>query len=53
VVEPSSESRFKIEMELKKPEKGNVMTGAVSISTDNPKASEIRLRCLIKFDEAK
>jgi uncharacterized protein (DUF58 family) len=53
VVEPSSETRFQIEMDLKKPEKGNVMTGAVSISTDNPKATEIRLRCLIKFDEAK
>jgi hypothetical protein len=53
VVQPSSESRFKIEMELTKPEKGNVMTGAVSISTDNPKAREIRMRCLIKIDEAK
>jgi len=53
VVQPSSETRFQIEMELKKPDKGNVLNGAVSISTDHPKASEIRLRCLIKFDEAK
>jgi hypothetical protein len=53
VVQPNSETRFQIEMELKKPEKGNVLNGAVSISTDHPKASEIRLRCLIKFDEAK
>jgi hypothetical protein len=53
VVQPSSETRFQIEMELKKPDKGNVLNGAVSISTDHPKASEIRLRCLIKFDEGK
>lgn len=53
VVQPSSESRFQIEMELKKPEKGNVLNGAVTISTDHPKATEIRLRCLVKFDEAK
>jgi hypothetical protein len=53
VVQPSSETRFQIEMELKKPDKGSVLNGAVSISTDHPKASEIRLRCLIKFDEAK
>ena len=53
VVQPNSEERFQIEMELKKPEKGNVLNGAVTISTDHPKATEIRLRCLIKFDEAK
>jgi hypothetical protein len=53
VVQPSSETRFQIEMELRKPDKGNVLNGAVSITTDHPKASEIRLRCLIKFDEAK
>ena len=53
VVQPNSETRFQIEMDLKKPDKGNVVNGAVSISTDHPKTSEIRLRCLIKFDQAK
>jgi hypothetical protein len=53
VVQPNSETRFQIEMELKKRDKGNVVNGAVTISTDHPKASEIRLRCLIKFDETK
>jgi hypothetical protein len=53
VVQPNSETRFQIEMELTKPDKGNVLNGAVSISTDHPKASKIRLRCLIKFEEAK
>ena len=53
VVQPNSETRFQIEMDLKKPDKGNVVNGAVTISTDHPKATEIRLRCLIKFDEAK
>jgi hypothetical protein len=52
-VQPNSETRFQIEMDLKKPDKGNVVNGAVSITTDHPKATEIRLRCLIKFDEAK
>lgn len=53
VVQPNSETRFQIEMELKRPDKGNVVTGAVSISTDHPKVSQIRLRCLIRFDELK
>jgi hypothetical protein len=53
VVQPNSETQFKIEVELKKPDKGNVLNGAVSISTDHPKVSEIRMRCLIKIDEAK
>ncbi len=53
VVQPNSETQFQIEMELKKPDKGNVLTGAVTISTDHQKATEIRLRCLIKFDQAK
>ena len=53
VVQPNSETRFQIEVDLKKPDKGNVVNGAVTISTDHPKATEIRLRSLIKFDEAK
>jgi Protein of unknown function (DUF1573) len=53
VVQPNSETRFQIEMNLKKPDKGIVVTGAVTISTDHPKVNRIRLRCLIRFDEPK
>jgi hypothetical protein len=53
VVQPNSEIRFQIEIDLKKPDKGNVLNGAVSISTDHPKSSDIRLRCLIKFNGGK
>jgi uncharacterized protein (DUF58 family) len=53
VVQPKSETRFQVEMDLKKPDKGNAVTGAVSVSTDQPKIRHIRLRCLIRFDELK
>jgi Protein of unknown function (DUF1573) len=53
VVQAKSETRFQIEMDLKKPDKGNVVTGAVSVSTDQPKIRHIRVRCLIRFDELK
>jgi hypothetical protein len=53
VIQPNSETRFQIVVDMKYPDKGNVVTGAVSMSTDHPKASQLRLRCLIRFDEAK
>jgi hypothetical protein len=52
VVQPNSETRFQIELHLKRPDKGNVVTGAVTISTDHPKVSKLRLRCLVRFGEA-
>jgi len=53
VVQPNSEIRFQIEMELKKPAKGNFLNSAVSIGVDHPKVSQIALRCLIRLGEPK
>ncbi|MBI4965078.1 MAG: DUF1573 domain-containing protein [Desulfomonile tiedjei] len=50
VIEPASEVRLKIEMEVKRPEKGNTLSGELSIGTDLPEADRIKLRCLIKID---
>jgi hypothetical protein len=50
-IEPNSEARFKIEMDLKRPEKGNALTGEVLIGTDLPGFSRIKLRRLVKFDQ--
>ncbi|MGO9567746.1 MAG: DUF1573 domain-containing protein [Desulfomonilaceae bacterium] len=53
IVQPNSETRFQIEMDLKKPDKGNVLNGALTVTTDHPKVNQIRLRCLIRFDGQK
>jgi hypothetical protein len=49
---PGSEVRFKIEMAIKKPEKGNAVIGELFIGTDLPDFSQIKLSCLIKLDRA-
>ncbi len=53
VVPPNSEARFQMQLDLKAPDKGNVLNGALTIGTDHPKASQIRVRCLFKFEGAK
>lgn len=53
VVQPNSETRFQMDVDLKAPDKGDVLNGALTISTDHPKASQFRVRCLFRFEEAK
>lgn len=52
VVPPNSEARFQMQLDLKVPDKGNVMNGALTIGTDHPNASQIRVRCFFKFEGA-
>lgn len=51
IIEPNSEARFKIEMDLKRPEKGNTLSGELLVGTDLPGLSRIKLRCLVKIDQ--
>jgi hypothetical protein len=51
VVQPNSESRFSIEVDLIKPLDTRVIVGGVSIRTDHPSLSQLPLKCLIKIDQ--
>jgi hypothetical protein len=51
VVQPNSENRFHVEMDLIKPETGNIITGGVSVRTDHATVSQLALKCLIKIDQ--
>jgi hypothetical protein len=51
LISPHSEARFQVNIDVKKPEKGNITSGSLSILTDHPKISEIALKCLIRFED--
>jgi hypothetical protein len=47
---PGSEARFRIEIAIRRPEKGNILTGKLFAGTELEEARSIGLRCMIKID---
>lgn len=50
IIDPNSERRVSILVDLTKPEKGRMVNGRLSLATNHPSAKRVDLRLMIKLD---
>jgi hypothetical protein len=50
-IDPNSEARVRIRMDLTKPEKGRIVNGRLSLTTNHASTKRMDLRLLIKLDQ--